>query len=179
MTNQKLTKFIKWFLCAITIIPWSLVFILFLWIKDTISKIESTKIEVPCTIVVSNDSIDNVSFLDKNAKEGIEEALSFYDIKHKDIVLAQAILETGDFNSELLRKNNNLFGLYNSKKQQYYKFNHWSESIVAYKNMIQNKYTDKYNNYYVFLENINYAEDPKYINKLKQIVKTNNKINKK
>lgn len=113
------------------------------------------------------------SFYDKPAKEGIKEALEFYSIQHPDIVYAQAILETGNFKSAGCLKHNNLFGLYNSKAKRYYRFNHWTESVIAYKEWIQKRYKPP-ENYYRFLSRIHYAEDPTYISKLKQVVKREN-----
>lgn len=94
-------------------------------------------------------------------------ACTYYDIKYPKIVTAQAILESGNFKSELFKKYNNPFGLYNSKAKDYFKFEHWTDAVVAYKNMIQNRY--KEGDYYMFLERIRYAEDPNYINKVKAI----------
>ena len=111
-------------------------------------------------------------FFSKSPQEGLMEALEYYEIKHPQIVYAQAILETGHFKSNVCLNYNNLFGLYDSKNKDYYKFNHWTESIVAYKEWIQKKYQPP-NNYYVFLEEINYASDKEYISILKSIV--NNK----
>lgn len=115
------------------------------------------------------------SFYSKSPQEGLWDALIYYDIKHPDIVYAQAILETGYFKSKGCIKDHNLFGLYNSKKQRYYKFNHWTESVKAYKEWIQYRYKPP-NDYYGFLEKIHYAEDPMYTTKLKQIVKKHGKV---
>lgn len=114
--------------------------------------------------------IKKPEFFNKSPKEGLMEALEYYGIHHPKIVYAQAVLETGHFKSDLCINNNNLFGLYNSKKGDYYKFNHWSESIKAYVDFIQYKYKPP-NDYYKFLKEIGYAEDPHYIVKLKRIVK--------
>lgn len=103
--------------------------------------------------------------------------MSYYGLENKDIVYAQAVLETGHFTSRVCLEYNNLFGLYDSKNKDYYKFNHWVESIVAYKECIQKKYQPP-NNYYTFLEEINYAEDENYTKLLKEIVK-NRKDDKK
>ena len=108
------------------------------------------------------------TFENKTPEEGIDEALQYYGIKHPTIVKAQAILETGNFTSDLYIKNNNLFGLYDSKNKRYYSYNHWWESIEAYKKLIQRKY-DNSKYYYMFLEDIKYAKDKEYINKLKEI----------
>lgn len=88
-------------------------------------------------------------------------------IQHPEIVLAQAKLETGHFTSNVLKTCNNLFGL--RKGSRYRQFSHWTESVVAYKNLIQK---DRYEggNYYAFLNRIGYAEDPQYIERLKELV---------
>ena len=108
------------------------------------------------------------TFESKTPEEGIDEALQYYNIEHPTIVKAQAILETGNFTSNLCIKNNNLFGLYDSKNKRYYSYNHWWESIIAYKKTIQKRYENS-RYYYMFLEDIEYAEDKEYINKLKEI----------
>ena len=108
------------------------------------------------------------AFENKTPEEGIDEALQYYNIEHPTIVKAQAILETGNFTSNLCIKNNNLFGLYDSKNKRYYSYKHWWESVEAYKKLIQRKYNNsKY--YYMFLEDIKYAKDKDYISKLKEI----------
>ena len=97
------------------------------------------------------------------------EALEYYNVQHPDIVYAQAILETGYFRSKVCKEYNNLFGLYDSKNGDYYRFNHWSESVVGYLNYIQYKFHPP-DDYYTFLQGIGYAEDSLYINKLKRLV---------
>ena len=98
------------------------------------------------------------------------QACVYYDIYTPEVVIAQAILETGHYCSEICKRDNNLFGLYNSRKKEYFKFKHWTESVKAYKDMIQYKY--KYGeDYHIFLDRIGYAEDSLYNNKLKNIIK--------
>ena len=59
-----------------------------------------------------------------------------------------------------------------SKKQEYFYYTNWKESIGGYKRGIQYKYLRKdYKDYYHFLSEIGYATDPQYIIKLKKIVK--------
>ena len=127
--------------------------------------------EIKVVLHIDNKDIQP-DFFNKLPQEGLMEALEYYEVKHPQIVYAQAILETGHFKSNVCLNYNNLFGLYDSKNKDYYKFNHWTESIVAYKEWIQKKYQPP-NNYYVFLEEINYASDKEYISILKSIV--NNK----
>lgn len=131
---------------------------------------EGTPVTPSQKIVVPPDTVDSIpTFMSKTAKEGLTDALVFYGIRNPEIAYAQAVLETGHFKSVGCLKHNNLFGLYNSKTRRYYRFNHWVESVIAYKEWIQNKYNPT-QDYYTFLEDIGYAEDPEYTNKLKQIV---------
>lgn len=104
-----------------------------------------------------------------NPEKDLPKVLNYYGVMYPDIVRAQAILETGHFRSKVFREYNNLFGLYDSKNKDYFKFNHWTESVVAYLNCIQYRYKPP-NNYYQFLEEIGYAEDPNYISKVKTLV---------
>ena len=114
------------------------------------------------------------AFYDKSPEDGLWEALIYYDVKFPEIVYAQAILETGHFKSRGCIRDNNLFGLYDSRKGRYHRFNHWTESVVKYKEWIQYRYRPP-GDYYEFLRRIRYAKDPKYITKLKQIVKKHGK----
>lgn len=106
---------------------------------------------------------------DTPTKELVKEACEYFGLKHSEIVVAQSILETGHYHSDNCVKHNNLFGLYNSKRKQYYKFDKWWKSVVAYRDMIQYRY--KGGDYYEWLQKIGYAEDPSYISKVKGIVK--------
>ena len=89
-------------------------------------------------------------------------------ILYPKIVLAQAILETGWFRSSLCRHRHNLFGLTNPQTKTYYEFDHWTESVKAYYTKVQYKY--KEGNYLLWLKNIGYAEDPRYIDAIKQVL---------
>ena len=89
-------------------------------------------------------------------------------LHHKKIVLAQSLLETYYFTSNVCKKYNNIFGLYNSYKGDYYSFSRWEDSVVAYRKYIQYRY--KTGDYYDFLDRIGYAEDKSYTKKLKQMV---------
>lgn len=94
-------------------------------------------------------------------------ACEYYGVKYPKIVTSQAILESGNFKSQVFKKYNNPFGLYNSKTKDYYKFSHWTYAVLAYKTMVQNKY--KGGDYYKFLEQLPYAEDKNYIKAVKAI----------
>jgi flagellum-specific peptidoglycan hydrolase FlgJ len=136
----------------------------------SISEFKSTEIEKS----VEPDSVCIVLeqpefFLaDTPTVELVLQACEYYDVQHADIVVSQAILETGHFRSKLCLEYNNLFGLYNSYKHEFFKFNHWTESVKAYKDKIQNRYNDE-PDYYKWLDDLGYAEDPMYINKVQTI----------
>lgn len=123
--------------------------------------------EIEVVHIINEEQPD---FFSKSPQEGLIEALEYYKVKHPQIVYAQAVLETGYFKSDLCLNDNNLFGLYNSKKHRYYTFDHWKDCIIAYKEMIQYKYKDG-DDYLNFLKEIGYAEDSEYICKLKELIK--------
>lgn len=95
-------------------------------------------------------------------------ALIHYNVKHPKAVLAQAKLESGNYTSYHCRVGNNFLGLYNSRKKEYFKFDHWTDCVQGYKDMIEYKLKDG-EDYYDFLIRIGYAEDPSYVYKVKQI----------
>lgn len=89
-------------------------------------------------------------------------------IRHPKIVLAQTILETGWFTSPVCRNKHNLFGLTNPRTGKYFEFDHWTESVLAYYTKVQYRY--KGGNYLLWLRNIGYAEDPRYVRSLSRIL---------
>lgn len=91
-------------------------------------------------------------------------------IDYPEIVLAQAILETGNYKSYCCTNRHNLFGL-RRRDGSYMEFGHWTESVGAYKKYIQ-KYQETPEDYYQFLDNLGYAEDSIYVVRVRQIVKT-------
>ena len=102
----------------------------------------------------------------------LENLMSVMDevgISNQLFVLAQAVLETGNFGSNVCRSYHNLFGLYDSRNKCYYKFARWEDSVIGYQKFIQYRY--KGGNYLAFLRRIGYAEDPRYTSKVAQIAK--------
>jgi hypothetical protein len=81
-------------------------------------------------------------------------------VLYPKIVAAQYCLETGYGSSVVCRNYNNLFGLYNSARRDYYRFRSWEESVAGYVRMIQRRYDPKKDrDYYAFLKRIGYAEN--------------------
>lgn len=98
-------------------------------------------------------------------KDNVFFVIKALGLHHEDIVMSQAILETGHFKSPLAKKGN-LFGLRGRKG--YYHYRHWSESVIAYRDKIQSRYRNG-EDYYSFLKRINYCTSSNYIQKLKHI----------
>ena len=102
------------------------------------------------------------------------KVMNKYDIKFPKIVAAQCILESGWMSSDLCTKHCNLFGLFDSRKGDYYHFKTWMESVDAYGRLVQKKWNpciDK--DYYAFLKRIGYAENmDSYNAKIRAIAKS-------
>lgn len=90
-------------------------------------------------------------------------------VSNRLIVLAQSLLETGFYKSNVCKTKNNLFGLRHPRTGAYMKFERWEDSVIGYKKFVQYKY--KEGNYFSFLKRIGYAEDPRYIYKVAKITK--------
>ena len=123
------------------------------------------EINKPNQPVISADTIKPYSSLMDSI---VYREILAQKIHHPDIVLAQAKLETGNYKSKACNVYNNLFGL-RKPDGSYYKFNSWQESVKAYKDWVQNKYTPPNDNY-DFLDSIGYAEDINYTSKLRNMV---------
>lgn len=108
------------------------------------------------------------------------------NIKFPKIVFAQAVLESSQFNSELFLRTNNLFGMkypnvrkttsIGESNDGYAKYDHWVSSVTDYQLWQKNNMSKDVNSQseYFDLLSRNYAEDRKYINKLKNIISRNN-----
>lgn len=121
---------------------------------------------------------------DNFSKEKFVDELKRLNVKFPHIVMAQSIIETGYWNSKIVKESNNLFGMkealtrVNTAKGT--QFNHafydsWRESIYDYA-FWQCRYMGGVNNeqeYYAYLSQV-YAEDSNYIQKLKKCVVDNN-----
>ena len=124
----------------------------------------------PCQLPHSEVRLIQPEFLTEELNDSILMlACEHYGIQEPKIVTAQAILETGWFRSKVFLEYNNPFGLYDSLNNDYYKFNHWTQALIAYINKVEYKrFEDE--DYFDFLNRIGYAEDKEYISKLKQII---------
>jgi len=106
------------------------------------------------------------SFILPLSKESVLKELKRQNVPYANIVLAQSILETGNYKSELTYTHNNIFGIRSGNK--YKKYDNYVECITDYKKRISSRY--KGGDYYSFLKRIKYATDETYVDKLKKIV---------
>jgi flagellum-specific peptidoglycan hydrolase FlgJ len=110
------------------------------------------------------------------SKENMIRLIYDLNIAHPDIVIAQAIIESGNFKSNIFKENNNLFGM---KMPEYRKttaigtnrghavYSSWRESVIDYA-LWQGKRA-RYQNTNQYLRRLkSYAADPNYITKIKQ-----------
>jgi len=148
------------------------ILIMMLVIISTSCKQQNTKL-----ITVEVSFVDEV-ILDFSY-ENLKTVLYSSKVKYPDIVLRQAIHETGYFTSNIFYENNNLFGM----KMPYIRnttaiginrghaiYSNWRDCI--YDMVLFQEYYDflisESDDYYDFLDEI-YAEDPNYCWKLKNI----------
>ena len=98
--------------------------------------------------------------------ENLKIILKQEKVKHADVVLQQAIVETGWFKcTHCSLSRNNIFGFYYKKK--YLVFTDWVD-CVRYSKRWQDRHF-KGGDYYKFLEDVGYATNPKYVSDLKKI----------
>lgn len=102
------------------------------------------------------------------------------------ILYAQAILESGNFKSDIFRSNNNCYGMRNPNKRVttsigeqygYAVYRTWKECIIdrCFYNSLYLGDIKTEEQYYEYLSKSGYAEDPMYIVKVKDLA---NKIKK-
>jgi hypothetical protein len=115
-------------------------------------------------------------------KEALEDKIKSLNFKFPYIILAQSIQETGNYKSTIFRENNNLFGMKEARLRSnlakgtnrghaYYES--WQESVIDYALYYSTYLTDikTEGEYFEYLKQ-NYAEDPTYVERLKDIIIT-------
>lgn len=126
--------------------------------------------------VIIIDSNENSFSEDKLIKE-----LDRLNFKFPHIVLAQSILETGNFTSTIFKENHNLFGMKQARvrlntakgtHRGHAFYNNWVESVIDY-GFYSSRYLSKLKtekDYFQYLSEY-YAEDVNYVNRLREIIK--------
>lgn len=112
--------------------------------------------------------------------ENMVQIMDEIGIAYPDIVLAQAKIETGHFTSKIFRENHNLFGMKLPKRREttavgeqynHARYTSWKQSVIDYK-IWQDAVLTKVKSKRAYLKYLseNYAQDKKYIHKLKQML---------
>lgn len=86
-------------------------------------------------------------------------------IREPQIVMRQAMLETGWLRSPFLMKRNNLFGF---RHKTYLSFPSWQDSVKYYYDWQNRRLKESDKNYYTFLMRIRYGV-PSYVNHVKKM----------
>jgi len=120
---------------------------------------------------------------DPFSQENLVNYLADLNIKFPQIVYAQAVLETGEFQSEIFKSNNNLFGMKEARVRPttncgtdrgHALYTTWQASVLDYAlyqaAFLSHIHTE--DEYYRYLSEF-YAEDPTYVSKVKDIVQKN------
>lgn len=170
----KITKFelISWFFKFIVVL-----FIMFIMGYYHGKDIYETKNrEIKTETITIYETVPKKEFSPENLRSYLFEL----NVRFPHIVYAQAVLETGNFNSKIFRENNNLFGMkyaiYRPKtskgiRRGHSYYNNWQESVIDYA-LFQAAYLNHIRTEREYLNylDLRYAEDPTYVQKLQYII---------
>lgn len=134
------------------------------------------------TISVSSENVSQLPFTEEN----LVLELNRSEILYKDVFLAQSILETGHYTSEVFKHGNNLMGMKKAGKREstaigtykgYAKYASWTESLKDY-NLWQKYFSHKFKTKEQFLAFLNtrYSQDGSYAKKLLLVLKKNKSL---
>jgi hypothetical protein len=118
---------------------------------------------------------DDIAF----SVDALRDELKRCGVKFPDIVLSQAVLETGNFTSDIFMNSNNLFGMKlarsrnttaNGERRGHAYYDSWQLSVQDY-SLYQTTYLRKIKTEKQYLRYLseNYAEDPNYVTKLNKV----------
>lgn len=132
------------------------------------------------TEIVVEEKIKHVQVCNEPfSEEALIEAIKQMKFKHPHIVLAQAKLETGHFQSRVFLENNNLFGMKQAWRRPttaigshrgHAVYSSWRESLIDYALYSAYYVQDKDEEEFYEHLNDNYAQDPIYNVKLRNVV---------
>jgi hypothetical protein len=156
-------------------------FFLALILTNTVVSLMTYKVSKSTKFIAQESKIINITKDEPFSEEALVSYIEELNIKFANIVIAQAKLETANFSSRIFKENNNLFGMKvakirptTNKGEQYSHavFSSWKESVIDYA-LYQARYlySLKTEEEYLSYLSQSYAEDKKYVEKLKKIIK--------
>jgi len=119
--------------------------------------------------------------VNKFSEDKMVEKIKELGFKYPHVVMAQAILETGNFKSPVFEENHNLFGmkeatsrlnLAKGTENNHASYANWEDSVLDYA-LWCSTYANKAQSedeYFQILNSLGYAEDNSYELKLKEII---------
>ena len=138
----------------------------------------------PTKYITDTENILIVEGLNEFSEEYLIKEINRLNFKFPHIVLAQSILETGNYESKIFQENHNLFGMKEARVRlnlaegtqfghAYY--NNWEESLTDYALWYSTyAYKCKTETQLYKLLDKQYAEADAYVSSLKQIIINNN-----
>ena len=153
--------------------------VLLVMLNQSNKIIDATKVN----IVVPNGFYSDIEYDSINnpiSDEILYNYLKTMRVPHADIIVAQAHLESQNFNSALFKRQNNFLGMKipsqristtGQGKGEYKDYSNWQECTTDYIFWMHHHQAHKLNReeYFNLLGKI-YAEDPEYVEKLKGII---------
>ena len=112
--------------------------------------------------------------------ELLREAIFYENIESPEIVFIQARLETGQFTSDIFINGNNIFGMRLARVREttatgeyryHARYDNWYDSVRDYR-LFQIWYASKsydLTNYTLFLRDMGYATDKRYVDKINEM----------
>ena len=159
-STPKLIIQLSWLVILLGILTW-------LFFPFAVIPIE----KIPFKVINQAESFDTIK---------LKQLLIDLNVQNKDIVYSQAIVESGNFTSNLFKQNNNMFGMKEAKQRPtlalgsesgyaYYKT--WQDCVIDYA-LWQSAYgRGLTNKQYLELLGSIYAEDSSYTIKIKNLIK--------
>lgn len=122
------------------------------------------------------------------SEQRLIEKINQLNFRYPHIILAQAKLESGNFKSTIFLENNNMFGMKEAKlranlakgtNRNHAYYETWQDCILDYALYYSTYLSDirTEGEYFEYLRQ-NYAEDPTYVQRLKEVIKKQELKNK-
>lgn len=176
--TYKKVKALKFFLISLIVFTVS---ISYSFKKGLDSGIETNVMHLPVEDryhFIMETKVDTFSY------ENLSNMLVDLNVRYPHIVMAQAILESGHFQSNIFRSNNNLFGMKQARARcttakgtelNHAYYENWKESVYDYA-FFQSRYLNDLRTEAQYLDYLdrNYAEAPEYDKAILRVIENNN-----